>query len=50
MKKKISGIRIRDVLMALGCLAAAVLFWLFVKYTGTEEELTAAISALGGMV
>ena len=38
MKKRFFGIRIRDVLMALGCLAAAVLFWLFVKYSEAGES------------
>lgn len=33
MKKKIFGIKIGTVLTWLFCLIAAVLFWLFVKYS-----------------
>ena len=50
MRKRFFGIRIRDVLMALGCLAAAVLFWLFVKYMGADAEATVALGTLGGII
>ena len=50
MKKRFLGLRISNVLMALGCLAAAVLFWLFVKYMGADTEPTALLSTLGGII
>ena len=50
MKKRLFGIKVRDVLMAIGCLVAAVLFWIFVKYTGSDEVAAAALGTLGGIV
>ena len=41
MKKKIFGIKIGTILMVVTCLMAAVVFWLFAKYTESGMTDTA---------
>lgn len=41
MKKKIFGIKISTILTVILCLIAAVVFWLFVKYSESESMVTA---------
>lgn len=45
MNKKVFGIKISTILSFIGCLFAAVLFWLFVKYSEFDaSEAAAAVS------
>ncbi len=44
MKKKIFGIKIGRILSWLLCLGAAVLFWLYVKYTQSSPLQPAAFA------
>ena len=39
MKKKIFGIKLNTILTVIACLAAAVVFWLLVKYTESTEPV-----------
>ena len=52
MKRKIFGIKIGTILTVVFCLIAAVIFWLFVKYSGAGASLTAStmLSQLRGFV
>lgn len=52
MKKKIFGIKIGTILSVILCLVAAVLFWLFVKYSESGAALairSLASSLIGEM-
>ena len=44
MNKKIFGINIGSILSAFLCLVAAVLFWLFVKYTENSDVTSQAFN------
>ncbi len=50
MNRRILGIRIGTVLSVVGCLAAAVLFWLFVKYSefDSAQAITLMTAAFRG--
>lgn len=41
MKKKFLGLKLNTILTVIACLAAAVAFWLLVKYTESPDSVAA---------